>query len=112
MPRFAGGSDQTYNIIEPWQISHAPIEMHAAGEVPGGISPFQELLQRLLRFGEFGAASRINFSPQRGEHFGVQIFPARHRRCGVRQFPQHFHRRRFDGAHRGGAGALSKPSMD
>ena len=39
------------------------IEMHAADEVPGGISPFQELLQRLLRIGEFGAASRINLLP-------------------------------------------------
>jgi hypothetical protein len=50
--------------------------MHAADEVPGGISPLQELLQRLLRIGEFGAASRVNSIPRRGEHIGVQIFPA------------------------------------
>jgi hypothetical protein len=49
--------------------------MHSADEVPGGISPLQELLQRLLRISEFGAASRVNSIPQRGEHIGVQIYP-------------------------------------
>ena len=78
-------------------------EMRAADEVPGGISPFQKLLQRLLRIGEFRAASRFNFFPQRGEYLGVQILPARHRRCGVRQFRQHFRRASFDGANRSGA---------
>jgi hypothetical protein len=38
------------------------IEMHTADEVPGRISPFQELPQRLLRIGEFSAASRVHFS--------------------------------------------------
>jgi len=76
--------------------------MHAPDEVPGGISPFQELLQRLLRIGEFSAASLFNFFPQRGEHIGVQIFPTRHWRCGARQFHKRFGRRRFDGTHSSG----------
>jgi hypothetical protein len=49
--------------------------MHAADEVPGGIPPFQELLQRLLRIGEFGAASGVNSIPQGGEHIRGSDIP-------------------------------------
>ncbi|MEO7207221.1 MAG: hypothetical protein ABI145_10615 [Steroidobacteraceae bacterium] len=78
------------------------IEMHAANEVPGWVPPFQELLQCLSRIGAFGATSRINLLPKRREHLGIQVFPARHRRCGARQSRQRFRRRDCDDAQRCG----------
>src|SRR6266404_8558595 len=78
------------------------IEMHAADEVPGWIPSFQELLQRLLRIGAFAETSRIDLLPKRREHVGIQVFPARHRRCGARQSRQRFRRWGCDDAQRCG----------
>ena len=72
-----------------WRLIVPPvlgkIEMHAADEMPCGISPVKKRLDRHLRFGELGSKRCRGLSPECFENRSREVLRADHRRRGCHE---------------------------